>query len=59
MKDVDADIIIANDIGSKYQKNSNYNQILIIDNKKIKSSGWNRKEKIVKLIKKEIEQKLK
>ena len=59
MKDVDADIIIANDIGSKYQKNPNYNQILIIDNKKIKSSGWNRKEKIVKLIKKEIEQKLK
>ena len=59
MKDVDADIIIANDIGSKYQKNPNYNQILIIDNKKIKSSEWNRKEKIVKLIKKEIEQKLK
>jgi len=59
MKDVDADIMIANDIGSKYQKNPNYNQILIIDNKKIKSSGWNKKEKIVKLIRKEIEQKLK
>ena len=59
MEDVNADIIIANDIGSKYQKNPNYNQILIIDNKKIKSSGWNRKEKIIKLIKKEIEQKLK
>ena len=59
MKDVDADIMIANDIGSRYQKNPNYNQILIIDNKKIKSSGWNKKEKIVKLIRKEIEQKLK
>ena len=59
MKDVDADIMIANDIGNRYQKNPNYNQILIIDNKKIKSSGWNKKEKIVKLIRKEIEQKLK
>lgn len=59
LKDVDADIMIANDIGSKYQKNPNYNQILIIDNKKITSSGWKKKEKIVKLIKKEIEQKLK
>jgi len=59
MKDVDANIMIANDIGSKYQKNPNNNQILIIDNKKITSSGWKRKEKIVKLIRKEIEMKLK
>jgi phosphopantothenoylcysteine decarboxylase/phosphopantothenate--cysteine ligase len=59
MKDVDADIMIANDIGSKYQKNPDRNQILIIDNNKIKSSGWKQKEKIVKLIRKEIEQKLK
>lgn len=59
MKDVDADIMIANDIGSKYQKNPDCNQILIIDNNKIKSSGWKQKEKIVKLIRKEIEQKLK
>lgn len=59
MKDVDADIMIANDIGSKYQKNPDCNQILIINNNKIKSSGWRQKEKIVKLIRKEIEQKLK
>jgi phosphopantothenoylcysteine decarboxylase/phosphopantothenate--cysteine ligase len=59
MKDVDADIMIANDIGNKYQKNPDRNQILIIDNNKIKSSGWKQKEKIVKLIRKEIEQKLK
>ncbi len=58
LKDVDADIIIANDIGSKYQKNPNYNQILIIDNKKIISSGLKKKEKIVKLIRNEIEKKL-
>jgi len=59
LKDVDANIMIANDIGSKYQKNPDYNQIIIIDNKKIISSGWKKKEKIVKLIKKEIEKKLK
>ena len=38
LKDVDANIMIANDIGTKYQKNPDYNQILIIDNKKIVSS---------------------
>ncbi|MBT8173707.1 MAG: bifunctional phosphopantothenoylcysteine decarboxylase/phosphopantothenate--cysteine ligase CoaBC [Nitrosopumilus sp.] len=59
LKDVDANIIIANDIGTKYQKNPDYNQILIIDNKKIVSSGLKKKEKIVKLIRKEIEKKLK
>ena len=59
LKDVDANIMIANDIGTKYQKNPDYNQILIIDNKKIVSSGLKKKEKIVKLIRKEIEKKLK
>ena len=59
MKDIDANMMIANDIGNKYQKNLNNNQIFIIDNDKIISSGWNKKEKIVKLIKKEIEKKIK
>ena len=59
LKDVDANIMIANDIGTKYQKNPDYNQILIIDNKKIVSSGLKKKEKIVKLIRKEIEKKMK
>ncbi|AJW69850.1 bifunctional phosphopantothenoylcysteine decarboxylase/phosphopantothenate--cysteine ligase CoaBC [Nitrosopumilus adriaticus] len=59
LKDVGANIMIANDIGTKYQKNPDYNQILIIDNKKIVSSGLKKKEKIVKLIRKEIEKKLK
>lgn len=59
LKDVDANIMIANDIGSKYQKNPDYNHILIIDNKKIVSSGLKKKEKIVKLIRKEIEKKMK
>jgi phosphopantothenoylcysteine decarboxylase/phosphopantothenate--cysteine ligase len=53
-----ADMIIANDIGSKYQKNSNNNEVLIIGSGKVHSSGWKRKEKIAKFIRKEIERKL-
>jgi phosphopantothenoylcysteine decarboxylase/phosphopantothenate--cysteine ligase len=53
-----ADMIIANDIGSKYQKNSNNNEVLIIGSGKVHSSGWKKKEKIVKFIRKEIERKL-
>jgi phosphopantothenoylcysteine decarboxylase/phosphopantothenate--cysteine ligase len=59
MKESGADIIVANDIGKKYQKNTDYNQVLILNNKKTISSGWKKKEKIVKIIKKEIEQNLK
>ncbi|MEO2201623.1 MAG: phosphopantothenoylcysteine decarboxylase, partial [Nitrosopumilus sp.] len=59
MKESGADIIIANDIGKKYQKNPKYNQVLIVDRKKVTSSNWDKKEKIVKFIKKEIEKKLK
>ena len=58
MKESGADIIVANDIGKKYQKNTDYNQVLILNNKKTISSGWKKKEKIVKIIKKEIEQNL-
>lgn len=54
-----SDMIIANDIGSKYQKNSDMNEVFIIDSKRVKSSGWKKKERIVKIIRKEIEQKLK
>ena len=58
MKESGADIIVANDIGKKYQKNLNYNHVLIIDSKKTISSGWKKKEKIVKFIKKAIENKM-
>jgi phosphopantothenoylcysteine decarboxylase/phosphopantothenate--cysteine ligase len=59
MKNSGADIIIANDIGKKYQKNTDYNQVFFVDNKKTTSSGWKKKEKVVKFIRKEIEKKLK
>jgi len=58
LKDSNADMIIANDIGSKYQKNTDNNEVLIVDSKKAISSGWKRKEKIAKFIIKEIEKKL-
>ncbi len=55
----DADIIIANDIGTKYQKNPNYNEVLIIDSKRHTASGWKKKEHVARFIRKEIEKKLK
>jgi len=36
-----------------------YNQVFFIDDKKTTTSGWKKKEKIVKFIKKEIENKMK
>ncbi|CAD6368566.1 Phosphopantothenoylcysteine decarboxylase/phosphopantothenate--cysteine ligase [metagenome] len=55
-----ADMIIANDIGSiKYKKNPDNNEILIIDSNSVISSGWIKKEKIAKIIRKELEKKLK
>ena len=55
-----ADMIIANDIGSiRYKKNPQKNQVIIVDSKKNMISGWMSKEKIAKLIRKQIEAKIK
>lgn len=58
MRETNADIVIANDIGEKYQKNPSYNEVVIVDSKKVTSSGRKKKEQIVKFIKKQIEKKL-
>jgi len=59
MNESDADMIVANDIGSiRYKKNPGSNEVLVIDSHKIISSGWIKKEKIAKFIRNEIEQKL-
>jgi len=56
MKESKADLIVANDIGSaRYRKNPDYNEILIVNSKKAVSSGWKRKEKLAKLIRKKLE----
>ena len=58
--DSNADMIIANDIGSlRYKKNPENNEVFIIDSGKARSSGWKKKQKIAKFIRKEIENKLK
>ena len=60
LRESSADIIIANDIGSKYQKDPQYNEILIIDNsRKVISSGRKKKAEISKFIRKQIENRLK
>ena len=60
MNESSADMIVANDIGSiRYRKNPESNEVLIINSHKVISSGWVKKEKIAKFIRKEIEQQLK
>lgn len=59
MKESKADLIIANDVGSaKYKKNPDYNEILLVNSGKAVSSGWKRKEKLAKIIRKELEKRI-
>jgi phosphopantothenoylcysteine decarboxylase / phosphopantothenate---cysteine ligase len=54
-----ADMIVANDIGTKrYQKNPQYNEVMIVDSNTTKQSGWKKKEKIARFIIKEIEKRI-
>jgi len=56
LRDSSSDMIVANDIGSlKYKKNPQNNQVIIVNSKKIVSSSWMKKQKIVKFIRKQIE----
>lgn len=56
LKESNSDMIIANDIGSKYQKDPQYNEVLIIDSfGKVVSSGRKKKSEISKFIRKQIE----
>jgi len=60
LKESSSDMIVANDIGSsRYKKNPQNNQVIIVDSKKVVVSGWMKKQKIAKFIKKQIEQKIK
>jgi phosphopantothenoylcysteine decarboxylase / phosphopantothenate---cysteine ligase len=51
----DCDLVIANDIGTKYKKNPNYNNVIIVNSKTVIESGWKDKSKIVKFIRSQIE----
>ena len=60
LKESSSDMIIANDIGSsRYKKNPQNNQVIIVDSKKVVVSGWMKKQRIAKFIKKQIELKIK
>lgn len=58
MRESKADLIIVNDVGVKYQKNTDFNEILLVNFKKTVSSGLKRKEKIAKFIRKWLEKTL-
>jgi len=55
LKKSNADMIIANDVGSKYKKNPELNEVLVIDSKTCVSSGRKKKAHIAKFIRKQIE----
>jgi len=60
LKESSSDMIVANDIGSsRYKKNPQNNQVIIVDSERVIVSGWMKKQKIAKFIKKQIEQKIK
>jgi len=58
MRESKADLMIANDIGNRYRKNPDYNEIILVNSKKAVSSGWKRKEKLTKIIRKAIEKRV-
>jgi len=56
MKESNADLMVANDIGSrKYKANPDYNSVIIVNSKQAAQSGWSKKSEIAKFIRKEIE----
>ncbi len=59
LQETKADMIIANDIGTKYQKNPEHNNVQIVfKDCKVISSGWKKKIQISKIIRKQIENRL-
>ncbi|MDP6857446.1 MAG: bifunctional phosphopantothenoylcysteine decarboxylase/phosphopantothenate--cysteine ligase CoaBC [Candidatus Nitrosopelagicus sp.] len=55
LRDSKADMIIANDIGKKYFKDTTYNELVIVDSETVVTIGRNKKERISKIICKNIE----
>ncbi|MFB5647809.1 MAG: bifunctional phosphopantothenoylcysteine decarboxylase/phosphopantothenate--cysteine ligase CoaBC, partial [Candidatus Nitrosomaritimum yanchengensis] len=59
MKESSADLVVANDVGSaRYKKNPDSNEVLIVDSKRVVSSGWVKKQKVASFIRKELESQL-
>ena len=60
LKESNADMIIANDIGlTRYKQNPDYNEVFIVSkNNKLAKSGWKKKTQIAKFIRKNIEEQI-
>jgi phosphopantothenoylcysteine decarboxylase/phosphopantothenate--cysteine ligase len=59
MRESNADLIVANDVGTEYQRNPSLNRVLLIDSSgKIKKSARKEKSEIARFIRKHIERKL-
>ena len=54
----DCDLVIANDIGAKYKKNPNYNNVIVVNSKTVIESGWKSKSRVVKFIRNQIEKQI-
>ena len=55
LRESNADLIVANDIGSEYKKNSENNNVLLVDSKNYIQTGWKKKNQIAKIIGTKIE----
>ena len=58
LKDSKADMIVANDIGRNYNKDPNYNEIIIVDSKSTTKIPRTKKERLSKIICKNIEKRI-
>ena len=58
LQESNADLIIANDVGTEYRKNPDNNNVLLVDSKNVIQTGWKKKNQIVKIIRTEMEKRL-
>jgi phosphopantothenoylcysteine decarboxylase/phosphopantothenate--cysteine ligase len=55
LKETHADLIVANDIGPRYQKNTRQNNVILVDSQNELVLGWKNKEEISRFIRLKIE----
>lgn len=57
MKEADADMMVANDVGDGYQSDPESNRVIVVDGEGHSASGRKRKQDVVRFIKQKIEEK--
>jgi len=58
LRESNAELMVANDIGSEYRKKPENNNVIIVDSKNVIQTGWKKKSQIAKIIRIQIEKKL-